>query len=994
MARQAKSLIFEIAGKIDQFEAATAAARATLKDTALSFTNFEATVDANMQKFGGDVAGAAMTVDQQLGKMMGAIKRNMQAMAAEGNNAGALKLFDLGLAEEKIRQLELAATEMRALGLAAKATAEAEGKLHGVNAATSASMLTAAGAAEQEAASLRTITDALRPTAARYEAARAAAAGHAETIRTGTAATRQSRAGMQQLSYQLNDVAVQFQMGTPIATIFGQQIGQVTQAMSMMTTKTTGLLGFIGGPWCIALASALVVLTPFVSKLFESGDAADDAGGAMGKLRDRLDLSKNSYESLIAVVEEYNQAQGKSNALTYDAIVAAEKLAKTNLDLAKAKLLALQADDPTRTAGSSTEAATMQAANDQLVAYFRKEIAQLEAELASAGVAAGTERVKRAIDERYNLEVGFDEKIARLEEQRTKRLITQNAYESQRLSLIKQQTAALKAFDDAHKKAGGGAAGSQAAVGDMTALIKQLFAGAQITATTGGGHKKGSDHYAGRAIDFVVPGMMTPEGTKQVDAALQAAGVDIRRNARGTEQFFGPGRSADKPGDHNDHFHLAWEGQVDPEKAAAAQAKEAETLAREANARQRRQQDALSQADNSILGALLTRADTEDARLSIQLEMLKGDQASRERAIDRETADKIAQGMDEKQAQADAAELKAKWRTVDMLDEEALRGEARQKKFDEQLDIERGERDGKISLLRLQSQFAETLAERKRIALQILAYELQERRIAAERLMKSSNADDRAQGVRQLGQLNREAPLLRQGVESDNADPVERYLEHLRPAAGDTEEAMQRVRANGLQSLEDGLVGVISGTESVASAFKKMANQIIADLVRVAVQKLILNVISPGAGSIFGAIFGHAEGGIIEKKAGGGLILGPGTGTSDSIPALLSNGEFVMTAAATARYRPLLEAINDGRTPGFAGGGLVRMPRLPSGASMRGGGGGMPMQLHQHFHVDARGAVLAEQLVSEMQRIGATAAIGGSQIAQQELAEARASELY
>lgn len=57
-----------------------------------------------------------------------------------------------------------------------------------------------------------------------------------------------------------------------------------------------------------------------------------------------------------------------------------------------------------------------------------------------------------------------------------------------------------------------------------------------------------------------------------------------------------------------------------------------------------------------------------------------------------------------------------------------------------------------------------------------------------------------------------------------------------------------------------------------------------------------------------------------HKKAGGGLLTGPGTGTSDSIPALLSNGEFVMPAAATARNLPLLEAMRANR---FAGGGAV-----------------------------------------------------------------------
>lgn len=46
------------------------------------------------------------------------------------------------------------------------------------------------------------------------------------------------------------------------------------------------------------------------------------------------------------------------------------------------------------------------------------------------------------------------------------------------------------------------------------------------------------------------------------------------------------------------------------------------------------------------------------------------------------------------------------------------------------------------------------------------------------------------------------------------------------------------------------------------------------------------------------------------KFAEGGKVNGPGTSTSDSIPASLSNGEFVMTAKATRLYEPLLIAMN------------------------------------------------------------------------------------
>lgn len=58
------------------------------------------------------------------------------------------------------------------------------------------------------------------------------------------------------------------------------------------------------------------------------------------------------------------------------------------------------------------------------------------------------------------------------------------------------------------------------------------------------------------------------------------------------------------------------------------------------------------------------------------------------------------------------------------------------------------------------------------------------------------------------------------------------------------------------------------------------------------------------------------------KHATGGLITGPGTGTSDDIPARLSNGEYVIRAAAVKQYGvDFLDALNWQR---FATGGLVR----------------------------------------------------------------------
>ncbi len=87
-------------------------------------------------------------------------------------------------------------------------------------------------------------------------------------------------------------------------------------------------------------------------------------------------------------------------------------------------------------------------------------------------------------------------------------------------------------------------------------------------------------------------------------------------------------------------------------------------------------------------------------------------------------------------------------------------------------------------------------------------------------------------------------------------------------------------------------------------------------------EQLIGKLFSGGGsgGSIFaglGSALGFAE---------GGHVSGPGTGTSDSIPAALSDGEFVVNAEATSKHRGLLEAVNSGkRLPAFAGGGFVGM---------------------------------------------------------------------
>jgi hypothetical protein len=59
------------------------------------------------------------------------------------------------------------------------------------------------------------------------------------------------------------------------------------------------------------------------------------------------------------------------------------------------------------------------------------------------------------------------------------------------------------------------------------------------------------------------------------------------------------------------------------------------------------------------------------------------------------------------------------------------------------------------------------------------------------------------------------------------------------------------------------------------------------------------------------------------KFADGGPVRGPGSARSDSIPAMLSDGEYVVNARSARQHEPVLRSINEGR--GVPGAGAVNV---------------------------------------------------------------------
>lgn len=176
-----------------------------------------------------------------------------------------------------------------------------------------------------------------------------------------------------------------------------------------------------------------------------------------------------------------------------------------------------------------------------------------------------------------------------------------------------------------------------------------------------------------------------------------------------------------------------------------------------------------------------------------------------------------------------------------------------------------------------------------------------------------------------------------------------------------------RLRNTVIDGVADAAANAVTNFKSLSEVASATLRQIAGDIVRSDIKRLLTNMFTPEVsggstiiGGIFGSIgkiFGFAEGG--SPSSGGGRIVGPGTGTSDSIAALVdgkrpiavSNNEFIQPEKAVNHYGlPFMEAVRTLRLPKprFALGGLVAASQRVSfatGGSVSSSGGTVPGQI-------------------------------------------------
>lgn len=285
--------------------------------------------------------------------------------------------------------------------------------------------------------------------------------------------------------------------------------------------------------------------------------------------------------------------------------------------------------------------------------------------------------------------------------------------------------------------------------------------------------------------------------------------------------------------------------------------------ARRALQAERRYEDMVRRAEEELAEALSGRAETAQERAALEIAALDRDRAAAQVQIDRQLAD-----GEINQTQAD--HLAALEDQLRFAREGAVQEELQAEIAAERLEVEEALAGLAAELVAVQANNAATLDERRRLEQDLLAIAQEQRRASLEALLASESITDaRRAELRSI--LDRIEGAERTAVDRQNAGPLEQW----RRAGEDINTDLQMVAADGLESLNDGLVDAIMNTEELGDVFKKVAAQIIADLLRIAIRRQFTE---PLADFLFaaGGSFGGGGGGFPSFPGFGGGGAGSG----------------------------------------------------------------------------------------------------------------------
>ena len=164
---------------------------------------------------------------------------------------------------------------------------------------------------------------------------------------------------------------------------------------------------------------------------------------------------------------------------------------------------------------------------------------------------------------------------------------------------------------------------------------------------------------------------------------------------------------------------------------------------------------------------------------------------------------------------------------------------------------------------------------------------------------------------------------VQEQLQKDLSDAEVKEQEEANKKKAALQEDQMKMMADMIQTMGDGLSEFFESEDKSLHAFLKSMLTSILDAIEIAVNAYYAQILAKEIASkswggvastaalmaLIKAAFAGAKA-LVKGFSTGGYVQGSGTGTSDSIPARLSNGESVMTAKATSMFSPILSAFN------------------------------------------------------------------------------------
>ena len=210
---------------------------------------------------------------------------------------------------------------------------------------------------------------------------------------------------------------------------------------------------------------------------------------------------------------------------------------------------------------------------------------------------------------------------------------------------------------------------------------------------------------------------------------------------------------------------------------------------------------------------------------------------------------------------------------------------------------------------------------------------------------------------------------VQEQLQKDLSDKEVKEQEEANKKKAALQEEQLKMMADMIQTMGDGLSEFFESEDKSLHSFLKSMLTSILDAIEIAVNAYFAQILAKEIASkswggvasaaalmaLVKAAFAGAKA-LVKGFSTGGYVQGSGTGTSDSIPARLSNGESVMTAKATSMFSPILSAFN----------------QLGGGVPIVANNGGSNIGMDMLAAAVARGYQMAPQPVVSVEEINRT----------------------